>query len=155
MIVPASGDDFTAIIRGIALAPWRLVDDSAIAPPPVLVMLGDLAASIRPDFAPSAWMIIEDGEIVGLVSLVVPVSGRLIKIGYGVAPTRENRGATSRAVRELVEWARLDARIDSVTAETSPDNLPSQRVLENNGFARSDTRNDPEDGDLIIWSIAV
>ncbi len=155
MIHPATQDHFTAIIANTAPAPWRLVDDSAIAPPAVLTMLGDLAAKIIVDFAPAAWLIIEDGEIVGLLSLVAPMANRSIKIGYGIAPSRENRGATSRAVGALLEWAGSDPRIDHVTAETSLQNLPSQRVLQRNGFARIGTRHDDEDGDLIIWAIDV
>jgi RimJ/RimL family protein N-acetyltransferase len=155
MIVPATADDFAAVIAGNAPTPYRLVADSVIAPPSVMTMLADLASTICANFTPSAWLIIEQDEIVGLISLVVPVTGRTIKIGYGVAPTREKRGATSRALRDLLEWARLDPRIDTVTAETSQTNLASQRVLEKNGFARSGTRHDDEDGDLIIWAVAV
>ena len=42
---------------------------------------------------------------------------------------------------------------DGLTAGTSVDNPGSQRVLEKNGFVRTGTREDPEDGTLITWAI--
>ena len=38
-----------------------------------------------------------------------------------------------------------------VNAETSIDNIASQRVLERNGFARVGERVDEEDGPLYCW----
>jgi len=41
-------------------------------------MLADLANGVRAHFSPSAWMIIEGGEIVGLCSVVrIPEGGEL------------------------------------------------------------------------------
>ena len=155
MIVPATSADFAALISGQPPAPWRLVDDSAISPPEVLQMLSDLADSIRPAFDPAAWLIVEGGEVVGLLSLVRPIAGGEICIGYGVAPTRRGRGATTAALADLLEWARRDHRIERVIAETNHDNTASQRVLESNGFTRIGERVDEEDGALIVWQALV
>ncbi len=155
MIVSATSADFLELLEGRAPAPWRLVADSELAPAEVLRMLADLADSIRPDFDPAAWMIIEDGEVVGLLSLVRPYAEREICIGYGVAPSRRNRGATREAVASVLEWARGDERVERVIAETGLDNVPSQRVLERNGFAKIGSRVDAEDGDLLIWQAKV
>ncbi len=114
-------------------------------------MLGRLADSIRPQFDPAAWLVIEDGEVAGLVSLVTPVTERTIRIGYGVAPEHSGKGVTTRAVGDLLEWARSDHRLDRVTAETNHHNIGSQRVLEHNGFIRCGERFDEEDGELIVW----
>ena len=151
MIVPATTADFSAIIAGQSPAPWRLVQDSVIAPAQVLTMLADLADTIRSEFDPAAWMMIEDGEIAGLLSVVVPVADRSIRIGYGTAPTRSGRGIAGRAVGDLLAWARGDDRVDRVTAETSHENIASQRVLMRGGFARIGERFDEEDGALIVW----
>lgn len=114
-------------------------------------MLGDLADAIRADFDPAAWLMIEDGVVVGLLSVVAPYAQRTIRIGYGVAPDCCGRGSATRAVGELLNWAQIDARVDRVTAETNQNNIASQLVLERNGFARIGTRFDDEDGDLIVW----
>ena len=155
MIVPATDGDFAMLISGQPPAPWRLVDDSAISPPEVLQMLSDLADSIRPGFDPAAWLIVDGDEVVGLLSLVRAFADGEICIGYGVAPTRRGRGATSGALANLLEWARDDRRVERVTAETNHENVASQRVLERNGFARIGERVDDEDGALIVWQALV
>ena len=151
MLIEAEASDFALLLAGAAPPPLTLVEDSEVAPPQVLQMLADLAASIRTYFAPAAWMIVEDGEVVGLLSTVRPPSAGEFHIGYGVAPSRRRRGIAGRAVTDVVAWAAADARIVRITAETSVDNLPSQRVLEVNGFRITGTREDAEDGSLFTW----
>jgi RimJ/RimL family protein N-acetyltransferase len=77
-----------------------------------------------------------------------------IEIGYGVAPARQGRGVAQRAIADDLTWARADERVAVVKADTSVYNIASQRVLERNGFARTGTRTDAEDGDMICWQIA-
>jgi len=114
-------------------------------------MLNRLATEINAEFSPSAWMIVEDGEIVGLCSIVrVPQDGN-IHIGYGVAPSRQGLGSTTRAIGQLLEWARNDPRVALISAETGLENIGSQRVLQRNGFIRTGERIDAEDGPLICW----
>jgi RimJ/RimL family protein N-acetyltransferase len=151
MIIELTTRDFEALLKGIAPRNLRLVQDSAIAPPEILEMLNRLAADIGAEFSPSAWMIVEDGEIVGLCSIVrVPQDGN-IHIGYGVAPTRQGLGCPTRAIGQLLEWARNDPRVALISAETGVENIASQRVLERNGFTRAGERIDAEDGPLICW----
>jgi len=154
MLIEANPDDFAALLRGEAPAPWRPCD-SALAPPEVLAMLGQLADHIRPIFSPSAWMIVEDGEIVGLISPTQPLDAadRSLRIGYGVAPTRWGKGVATRAVADLAAWAREDDRVRALTAETSVDNPASQTVLARNGFQAVGEREDSEDGPLILWRL--
>ncbi|MBY5443006.1 GNAT family N-acetyltransferase [Rhizobium leguminosarum] len=151
MIIELIFSDFDALLKGTAPRNLHRVQDSAIAPPEVLAMLNRLAADIGAEFSPSAWMIVEDGEIVGLCSIVrVPHNGN-IHIGYGVAPSRQGRGCTTRAIRQLLEWGRNDPRVALVSAETGVDNIASQCVLERNGFVQIGERIDAEDGPLICW----
>lgn len=151
MLIEANEDDFAALMAGKAPQNLRLAADVELAPPPVLDMLAGLAQTIRGQFAPSAWMIVSDGEIVGLISITrLPKNGE-IHIGYGIAPTRQSQGHATSAVAALLAWAAMDERVTSVSAETGLDNIASQRVLERNGFARIGERHDPEDGPLICW----
>ena len=151
MIIELTNSDFNALLSGIAPPNLRLVPDSEIAPPDILEMLSQLATTIRAEFSPSAWMIVEDGEIVGLCSVVRPPRDGDIHIGYGVAPTRQGRGYTTRAIGQLLEWGRNDPRVALISAETGVENIASQRVLERNGFTRTGERIDAEDGPLICW----
>jgi RimJ/RimL family protein N-acetyltransferase len=151
MIIELMSHDFEALLKGVAPGQLRLVQDSAIAPPEILAMLSRLAADIGVEFLPSAWMIVEDDEIVGLCSVIkVPRDGN-IHIGYGVAPSRQSRGCATRAIGQLLQWARNDHRVALVSAETGVDNITSRRVLGRNGFIRIGERVDAEDGPLICW----
>ncbi|HJV43248.1 GNAT family protein [Caulobacter sp.] len=156
MLIEAKSDDFAALLRGEAPAPHRLCD-SPLAPPEVLAMLDQLAARIGGTFRPSAWMIVEEGEIVGLISptQALDASDRSLRIGYGVAPTRWGKGIATRAVADLAAWARDDDRVLALTAETSVDNPASQTVLARNGFQAVGEREDAEDGLLICWRLQV
>lgn len=154
MLIEAKTQDFAALLRGEAPAPYRLCD-SAVAPPEVLAMLAQLADRIRLVFSPAAWMIVEDGEIVGLISPTQPMDAadRSLRIGYGVAPTRQGRGVATRAVADLAAWAAADDRVRALTAETSVDNQASQTVLARNDFQVVGQRVDDEDGPLVQWRL--
>lgn len=117
-------------------------------------MLRGLANTIRADFSPASWIMVEEGEAVGLCSIVKQPSADGIDIGYGVSPSRRMLGFGTAAVGALLVWGRQDERVLFVRAETSTHNLPSQRVLEVNGFERVGERVDDEEGELICWSIA-
>jgi RimJ/RimL family protein N-acetyltransferase len=55
-----------------------------------------------------------------------------VEIGYGVSPSRRGCGVASEALHALCDYAR--GRVSAVLAETDPDNVASQRVLEKCGF---------------------
>jgi RimJ/RimL family protein N-acetyltransferase len=155
MLIEATDADFAALIAGEP--PGGLaVAEGGVEAPEVVAMLRGLSAEVGESFRPNAWLIVEDGEVVGLTSLVrTPYVGDTVMVGYGVAASRRERGIARRAVAELLAWARADQRVSTVTAETSIHNAASQRVLEANGFTRSGERTDEEDGELFCWSLAV
>lgn len=151
MIIEATSSDFQSLLRARAPRHFHLVADSLLAPADVLAMLANLAADIARDFTPSAWLIVENNEVVGLCSLVkTPQDGELA-LGYGLAPSRWGRGIATLAVADVVHWAQGDARVRCLAAETATDNLASQRVLAANGFQRTGERIDAEDGPVISW----
>ena len=56
------------------------------------------------------------------------------EIGYGIEPAYQRKGYMTEAARLLVEWAFQTGRCQAVVAETLPDILPSQRVLQKVGM---------------------
>ena len=155
MLIEATDAHFADLIAG--RDPEGLtVAEGGVETPEVIAMLRDLSGEVGESFEPNAWLIVEDGEVVGLCSLVrTPYVGDSVMIGYGVAASRRRRGIAKRAVADLLAWARDDDRVSTVTAETSIHNGPSQRVLEANGFARSGEREDEDDGPLFCWAVEV
>ena len=155
MLIEATDAHFAALIAGEAPDGLTLAE-GGVETPEMLAMLRGLSAEVGETFEPNAWLIVEDGEVVGLTSLVrTPYVGDTVMIGYGVAASRRGRGIATRAVADLLAWARSDHRVTTVTAETAIDNLASQRVLEANGFTRSGEREDEDDGPLFCWSVGV
>jgi RimJ/RimL family protein N-acetyltransferase len=150
MILETTEHDYACLILG--RPPRRLsLADTPIAPPEVLTMLSGVAVQVRARFAPASWLIVEADEVVGLCSITRPPDNGVVDIGYGVAPSRQGRGFASRAVGEIVAWARCRADVTAISAETTTTNLASQNVLTRNGFARVGERHDEEDGPLILW----
>jgi len=150
MIVEMTCEDFASLCLGRAPRQFDSAD-SPIAPIEVLQMLADVAARVRETFFPASWLIVENDEVVGMCSVTRPPSGGVIDIGYGIAPTRQNRRIAGKAIGDIAAWARTSPEVRAITAETSTANLASQRVLERNGFVRVGERVDEDDGPLICW----
>ncbi|EOW2137281.1 GNAT family N-acetyltransferase [Stenotrophomonas sp. GD03908] len=149
MLSPVSALDLRALLSRPCSA------DDAIAPLPVLTMLADLAERIETLFAPAAWQVVDAGQPVGLFSLTRPPEQGVLDIGYGIAPAHQGRGLAGRALAELVTWARHDARVCCLTAETAVRNARSQAVLRRNGFMVTGRRIDAEDGPVVCWQLPV
>ncbi|MGH6909073.1 MAG: GNAT family N-acetyltransferase [Phenylobacterium sp.] len=150
MIVEALDESFAALLEGTPPDGLTL-PDGPIETTAVLEMLRGLAGRVGATFRPSAWLIVEDDEVVGLCSVMSLKPGGEIEIGYGVAACRRDRGIATRAVAAVLDWARQDPRVSGIRADTATDNTPSQRVLERNGFQQVGQRVDPQDGQLICW----
>jgi RimJ/RimL family protein N-acetyltransferase len=103
-----------------------------------------------------SWLMIDAGEVVGMISYKRPPDGEgVAEIGYGVAPERRRRGHATRAVSLMLEAAREDARIKALTAETALANVGSQRVLITNGFSDVGRSHDDDEGETIVWRLAL
>lgn len=67
-------------------------------------------------------------------------------------------GLASEAVAVMTEWAFTPQHgqpyATRVSAKTAVSNIASQRVLEKNSFIKtSETEFDPDDGELIFWTL--
>lgn len=151
MILPVTATALRALHHDACQHPFD--PGSALAPPEVLHLLAGLAACIEPAFVPAAWLILDDGQPVGLCSATrIPIDGDL-NIGYGIAPDRQGRGITTRAIGELVRWCARDGRLRKLTAETAVDNIASQRVLARNGFLQVGQGMDADAGPVLCWAL--
>ena len=97
-----------------------------------------------------SWYIIADGRLVGICGFKGPPGDAgCVEIGYSVLETEQRKGFASAAVALLVARAFRDARVKSVSAETLPSLVASQRVLERCGFSIASTRTDPQLGEIL------
>jgi RimJ/RimL family protein N-acetyltransferase len=140
---PATDDDFR----------WLLGEISATRPVAIAPNLApaDVISIVRG--LPANWLILSESEIVGIIGIKTD-HGDEVEIGYGIAASREGRGLASAAVGVLQPILR-ERGVRVVTAETSVDNIASQRALERGGFTRVGDRVDDEDGPLYCWRRAL
>jgi RimJ/RimL family protein N-acetyltransferase len=150
----AALDEYFAWMLGDAAAPMdglRLPPDG-VDSPEMLRVLRAMSARLRDARCEGSWLIVAGDEVVGLCGYKLPPSedGK-VEIGYGIARGRRGNGYASHAVRAMLEQARNDASISVMSAATATANIVSQHVLERNGFVRTGTSYDPDDGELIWW----
>ncbi|MYL19062.1 GNAT family N-acetyltransferase [Halobacillus litoralis] len=60
-----------------------------------------------------------------------------IEIGYHVVASERNAGYASEAVGELCRWAFTKNGVEGIEAQCDKGNIPSQKVLINNGFSHT------------------
>jgi ribosomal-protein-alanine N-acetyltransferase len=83
-----------------------------------------------------SFAILAGSRIAGAVTMSNIVYGpfQSATLGYWVAERLSGRGVATRAVGEVIEIAFGELGLHRLEAATLVDNLPSQRVLEKNGF---------------------
>ena len=77
----------------------------------------------------------EDGTFLGSLCFKGPPEGGAVEIGYGIEEPFWRRGYAYESAVAALDWAFSQSGVEYADAETEPDNLPSQRLLEKLGFA--------------------
>lgn len=96
-----------------------------------------------------------DSALAGVLSLedVNDETGRAM-LGYWLATPATGHGLGTRAVADVLLWARAQSRLRVIWALVAEANRPSRRVLEANGFAVIDRRAPDERGDVpLVYEI--
>ena len=133
---PEDGEELAALYRANRdfLAPFE-----PERPPAFFTAEGQrdrLDRQLADDTHPFA--ILDAGAIAGTINLFGIVRDSLESgtIGYWIDSARNRRGLATGAVDEILDYAFGDLGLHRVEASTLVDNVPSQRVLEKNGFER-------------------
>jgi len=84
----------------------------------------------------SQWFFIEtkDGSKIGWTAKYL--EGDRVTIGFGVVPDQRRKGYATEAATIIVDYLFLTDDIVRIQADTSTDNVASQKVLENTGFQK-------------------
>ena len=102
----------------------------------------------------AVWMIeLKDGTHIGDLCYKGLSENGVTEIGYGIDENYQGLGYATEAVSALVDWALKQPGVTSVTAETEPSNIASQRVLEKSGFIP--TGEVGEEGPLFVRRITI
>ena len=83
----------------------------------------------------AAWKIVlSNGTDIGDLCFKGLSPDGAVEIGYGLDPEYWGKGYATEAVSATVAWAFDQPGVQTVEAETDPDNVASQRVLAKAGF---------------------
>lgn len=149
-LVPADDRHFAWLLGERSGTGEFRIPPGGVEEPAILVLVRGFADLLRRQGCHAHWLIVDGDEIVGLCGFKrAPEAGRA-ELGYGVAASRRGRGHASTAVA-LVLHAAIPLAVTTLTAETVTGNRASEIVLERNGFARTGSRDDPDDGRLTLW----
>lgn len=93
-----------------------------------------------------------DNDLVGTAAFKgEPINGK-VEIAYGVFPQYQQRGIGTGIAKQLTELAlRTDPNL-TVTAQTLPEENYSTRILQKNGFVRTGTAWDDDEGEVWEWT---
>ena len=86
------------------------------------------------------WFFVEkkDGTKIGFIAHFA-THGELTGIGYAPLPSERGKGYGSEAIKIMVDYLFLSKKRVRIQAETHPQNIASQRVLEKAGFKKEGT----------------
>jgi RimJ/RimL family protein N-acetyltransferase len=83
------------------------------------------------------------GLAVGTVGFFGPPDDTgTVMIGYGLVEPARGHGYATEALRALIGYAARQPAVKRVVADTEKDNVPSQRVLDKAGFAKTHETDD-------------
>ena len=146
-LLPMTDAHFAWLLGEPAPADAPRLPEGGITPPEITELLRGVAAEVGGE---AAWMMVVDGEGVGMISVKERDPQGRWDIGYGVAPSREGRGHATAAVAALIDVARASGA-SGLTADTLPDSGASPALLRHNGFTCIGQFDHPEDGIVDQW----
>jgi RimJ/RimL family protein N-acetyltransferase len=97
----------------------------------------------EPWFGPLQIVDRDTEAVVGGIGFFGPLNADgTVELGYGVVPEVEGRGLATEALLGLLRWGFATGRVRRAVADTTHDNIGSQRVMEKAGMrqVRSDER---------------
>ena len=110
--------------------------------------------------APLAFTITERGsdQYRGVILLSTERPPGIVEVAYGVHPAARRRGLVTRAIRLVSPWAFEALGAERLEGRTDPENIASQRALEQAGFTREGLERGSRSvqgvrKDMICWSL--
>lgn len=132
---PMPARQVAAIVAGSRLADWApdFPDEGDLV---IGRMLSESPPGTGPAGAFGQRQVLEraSGLVVGGVGFFGTPADGSVEIGYGVVPSRRDRGYATEAVRAMIDYAFTRADVREVRAGVEVDNLASVRVLEKAGL---------------------
>ncbi|SDZ43463.1 Protein N-acetyltransferase, RimJ/RimL family [Asanoa ishikariensis] len=90
-----------------------------------------------------------DGRAIGGIGFKGQPADGCVEVGYGLSPSARGHGYAAEALSALLDVA-ADHGLSRVVADTTADNVASQRTLERAGFRRTGTF-----GDVYLYEVSL
>lgn len=91
--------------------------------------------TIHPDFGIFKIIDGENHSFIGLAKLEIETSeSKEAELGYMILPEFWGKGIAGEVANQLVNFARSHSQIEGIFAIIDPKNIPSRKILINNGF---------------------
>lgn len=159
-LVPHHPADLLAIIDGVA--PYEAESGLTLAAGlREFFTAGDISSvwldQLRATTSPDPWTLgfavvhRETSVVIGSCGFKGPEDDGVVEIAYGVAPGFQGHGYATEAAAGLIAFAAQHQGVERIRAHTAPEENPSTRVLEKNGFAWTGVVEDPDDGMVWRW----
>ena len=100
-LIEAEDAHFEAMLSGGQYVGGYQQPPGGVDEPVVLKIVRKMTKTLHNAGCRASWLIVENGEVVGLCSYRRPPENGRVEIGYGVAPTRRERGIATRAVAAM------------------------------------------------------
>lgn len=110
---------------------------------------------IHPDFGIFKILGKENGEFVGLAKLEIQASDSTeAELGYMLLPEYWGKGIAGKIAKELIAFAQQQKQLTRLFAIIDPKNLPSRKILTNNGFVHQEYKDfDGLDGEILALKL--
>lgn len=100
-----------------------------------------------------SWYIVAGDRLVGNGGFKGPPDATgMVEMGYSVVEAEQRKGYGSAAIRLLTAFALRHPRVTTVTAETTPELVGSQGVLQATGFHLISRTPDAEHGEILRYA---
>ena len=97
----------------------------------------------------------ETREAVGSISFhAEPNSDGMIEIGLGIEPEFQNNGYATEALAGMWRWVCTQPGVRTLRYTVSPENAPSQRIIQKFGFMHVGVQIDDEDGPEDVYEMS-
>jgi RimJ/RimL family protein N-acetyltransferase len=98
--------------------------------------IGPLASYARHGFGLGRVVRKDSGAVIGMCGLIRREGFTDVEVGYALLPEHARQGFATEAVQAVLDNGACQFALQRVIAVVNPDNVASQRVLEQAGFAR-------------------
>lgn len=93
------------------------------------------ANTMHPDLGYFKIMNDKTGKFIGVAKIELKEKqSKEAELGYLILPEFWGKGIVGKVAKRLIELARTEKQLDKLYAIIDPKNIPSRKILENNGF---------------------